>query len=124
MYRHNKKLQDEKEKSIANCSETYQDQAVGSLITKDEAERFKRMRTTSEETQVKSSGTSEKEEDHSLISETSTERPQKKRRCVQWTPDLEKKLDEVVRELGEKGKYKKTYFFIPAQRRRKENLKY
>ncbi|KAG5579047.1 hypothetical protein H5410_049674 [Solanum commersonii] len=93
-----------KGKNIVNCSETYQDQAVGSLIAKDEAKRSKRMRSTNEEGQVKSSGTLEKKEDHSLLSKITIERPQKKRRHLQWTPDLDKKLDEDVRELGEKGR--------------------
>ncbi|KAG5579048.1 hypothetical protein H5410_049675 [Solanum commersonii] len=72
-----KKVQDRKGKSIVNCSETYQDQdqdqAVGSLIEKDEAKRSKRMRSTNEEGHVKSSGTLEKEEDHSLLSKITTE---------------------------------------------------
>ncbi|WMV55719.1 hypothetical protein MTR67_049104 [Solanum verrucosum] len=34
-----KKVQDRKGKGIANCSETYQDQAIGSLIEKDELKR-------------------------------------------------------------------------------------
>ncbi|KAK4708995.1 hypothetical protein R3W88_029920 [Solanum pinnatisectum] len=68
-----KKVQDRKGKSIVNCSDSYQDQAI------------------------------EKEEDHSLLSKIITERPQKKRRYLQWTPDLDKKLDEVVCELGEKA---------------------
>ncbi|XP_049387864.1 uncharacterized protein LOC125852183 [Solanum stenotomum] len=101
------KVQDRKEKSITNCSETYQDQAVGSLIEKDEAKRSKRMRSTNKEAQDKSSGNLEKEEVHSLLSKITTVRPQKKRRHLQWTTDLDKKLDEVVRELGEKGKYLK-----------------
>ncbi|KAH0644035.1 hypothetical protein KY289_035009 [Solanum tuberosum] len=100
------KVQDRKGKSIANCSETYQDQAVGSLIEKDEAKRSKRMRSTNEEAQDKSSGTLEKEEDHSLLSKITTVRPQKKRRHLQWTTDLDKKLDEVVRELGDKAHLK------------------
>ncbi|XP_049379871.1 uncharacterized protein LOC125844600 [Solanum stenotomum] len=105
-----KKLQDKKGKSIENCSETYQDQVVDSLIEKDEAKRSKRMRSTKEEAQVKRSGPSEKEEDHSLLSKISTERPEKKRRNLKWTVELEKKLDEVVRELGDKGKCSKTLF--------------
>ncbi|KAK6803105.1 hypothetical protein RDI58_000889 [Solanum bulbocastanum] len=31
------------------------------------------------------------------------ERPEKKRRNLKWTADLDKKLDEVVRELGDKA---------------------
>ncbi|KAG5577715.1 hypothetical protein H5410_057849 [Solanum commersonii] len=69
------KEQDRKGKSITNCSETYQDQAVGSLIEKDEAKRSKRMRITNKEAQDKSR-------------------------------DLDKKLDEVVRELREKAHLK------------------
>ncbi|KAG5579051.1 hypothetical protein H5410_049678 [Solanum commersonii] len=99
-----KKVQDRKGKRRVNCSETYQDQAIGSLIEKDEAKRSKRMRSTNEEGQVKSSGTLEKEEDHSFLSKITTERPQKKRRHLQWTSVLDKKLDEVVRELGENKK--------------------
>ncbi|XP_049353486.1 uncharacterized protein LOC125818024 [Solanum verrucosum] len=105
-----KKVQDRKGKGIANCSETYQDQAIGSLIEKDELKRSKRMRSTNEEAQVKSSGTLEIEENHSLLSKITTERPQKKKRHLQCTPDLDKKLDEDVHELGEKGKYLKTWF--------------
>ncbi|XP_055835264.1 two-component response regulator ARR14-like [Solanum dulcamara] len=96
-----KKSQD-KGKGIAICSETYQDQAVGSLIETNEVEKSKRMRSTNEETQI-NSGSSEKQDDYSLLSKTRTERPQKKRQRMQWTPDLDKKLDEVVRELGEKA---------------------
>ncbi|XP_015166054.1 two-component response regulator ARR14-like [Solanum tuberosum] len=98
-----KKVQDRKGKSIANCSETCQDQVVGSLIEKAEAKRSKRARSTNEEAQVKSSGTLEIEENHSLLSKITTERPQKKRRHLQWTLDLDKKLDEAVHELGEKA---------------------
>ncbi|KAG5577713.1 hypothetical protein H5410_057847 [Solanum commersonii] len=85
------------------ANQTYQDQAVGSLIEKDEAKRSKRMRSTNKEAQDKSSGNLEKEEDHSLLSKITTIRPQKKRRHLQWTTNLDKKLDEVVRELGEKA---------------------
>ncbi|XP_049379874.1 uncharacterized protein LOC125844602 [Solanum stenotomum] len=123
------KMQDKKGKSIVNCSETYQDQEVGSLIEKDEAKRFKRFKSTNEEAQVKCSGPSEKEEDHSLLSKISTERPEKKRRNLKWTAELDKKLDEVVRELGDKGKCLKT-LFLSRQREIekirmlvKENLK-
>ncbi|XP_015166053.1 putative two-component response regulator-like APRR6 [Solanum tuberosum] len=97
-----KKVQDRKGKTIANCSGPYQDQAVGSLIEKDEAKRSKRMSSTNEEAQDKSSGTLEKEEDHSLLSKITTVSPQKKRRHLQWTTNLDKKLDEAVCELGEK----------------------
>ncbi|KAG5591111.1 hypothetical protein H5410_041625 [Solanum commersonii] len=69
-----KKLQDKKRKSIANCSKTYQDQAVDSLIENDDAKGSKRKRSTNEEAQIKSSGTSEKE-DHSMLSKKTTERP-------------------------------------------------
>ncbi|KAK4708996.1 hypothetical protein R3W88_029921 [Solanum pinnatisectum] len=65
-----KKVQDRRGKSIVNCSDSYQDQAI---------------------------------EDHSLLSKITTVRPQKKRRHLPWTTDLDKKLDEVVRELGEKA---------------------
>ncbi|KAG5577716.1 hypothetical protein H5410_057850 [Solanum commersonii] len=98
-----RKVQDRKGKSITNCSETYQDQAVGSLIEKDEAKKSKRMRITNKEAQDKSRGTLEKEEDHSFLSKITIVRPQKKRRHLQWTTDLDKKLDEVVRELREKA---------------------
>ncbi|KAG5577825.1 hypothetical protein H5410_057959 [Solanum commersonii] len=97
------KMQDKKGKSIVNCSETYQDQEVGSLIEKDEAKRSKRFKSTNEEAQVKCSGPSEKEEDHSLLSKISTERPEKKRRNLKWTAELDNKLDEVVCELGDKA---------------------
>ncbi|XP_049380973.1 uncharacterized protein LOC125845501 [Solanum stenotomum] len=106
------KMQNKKGKSITNCSETYQDQAVDSLIEKNEAKRSKRMRSTIEEAQVKRSALLEKEEDYSLLSKISKKRPEKKRRNLKWTTELEKKLDEVVRELGEKGKCSKTLFLF------------
>lgn len=113
VYRHNKKANKKSQHNEANhdvmdstsCAMKLQDEKA-KHIAKDEPERSKRMRNTSEETQVKSSGTSEKEED--LILKTSIGKPKKKRRCVQWTIDLDQKLDEVVSELGEKGKYIKT----------------
>ncbi|KAG5577822.1 hypothetical protein H5410_057956 [Solanum commersonii] len=95
-----KKMQDQKEKNITNCSETYQ--AVDSLIEKDEPKRFKRMRSTIEEAQVKRRAPLEKEVDHSLLLKISSKRPEKKRRNLKWTTELEKKLDEVVRELRDK----------------------
>jgi len=106
------KMKDRKGKSIVNFPETYQDQEVGSLIEKDEAKRSKRFRSTNEEAQVKCSGPSEKEEDHSVLSKISTKRPEKKRRNLKWTAELDKKLDEVVRELGDKGKCSKTLFLF------------
>uniref|UniRef100_K4D9M7 Response regulatory domain-containing protein n=1 Tax=Solanum lycopersicum TaxID=4081 RepID=K4D9M7_SOLLC len=96
------KMQDLKGKSKENCSVTYQDQEVDSLMEKDAAKRSKRMRSTNEDTQVKHSVSSEKEEKHSFLSKISTERPEKKRRNMKWTAELEKKLDEVVRELADK----------------------
>lgn len=113
------KMQDLKGKSIVNSSETHQDQDVGSLIEKDEAKRSKRIRSTDEEAQAKRSGPSEKEKDHSLLSRKSTERPEKKRRKMKWTTELDKKLDEAVRELGDKGKCSKIFVFIPIERDRK-----
>ena len=67
-------------------------------------------RSTNEETQVIHSVSSEKEEEHSFLSKISTERPEKKRRNMKWTAELEKKLDEVVRELADKGKCSKISF--------------
>lgn len=62
------KVQDQKGKSMVSCSETYQDQEVGSIIEKDEAKRSKRMKSTNGEGQVKSSDTLEKEVDCFLLS--------------------------------------------------------
>ena len=104
------KMQDLKGKSKENCFATYQDQELDSLMEKDAARRSKRMRSTNEETQVKHSVSSEKEEEHSFLSKISTKRPEKKRRNMKWTAELEKKLDEVVRELGDKGKCSKISF--------------
>ncbi|KAK4709059.1 hypothetical protein R3W88_029984 [Solanum pinnatisectum] len=88
------KMQDRKGKSKVNCSETYQDQAV------------------------------EKEEDHSLLLKISTERPEKKRRNLKWTEELEKKLDEVVRELGDKAGPKNVLERMCVQDLTKECLTY
>ncbi|KAK4709061.1 hypothetical protein R3W88_029986 [Solanum pinnatisectum] len=87
-----KKMQDRKGKRIANCSKTYQDQAV-----------------------VK---------DHSLLSKISTERPEKKRRNLKWTEELDKKLDEVVRELGDKAGPKNVLERMCVQDLTKECLTY
>ncbi|XP_015164912.1 two-component response regulator ORR22-like [Solanum tuberosum] len=118
------KMQNKKGKSITNCSETYQDQAVDSLIEKDEAKRFKRMRNTIEEAQVKRSAPLEKEEDYSLLSKISTKRPEKKRRNLKWTTELEKKLDEVVRKLGDKAGPKNVLERMCVQDLTKECLTY
>ncbi|CAN4121039.1 unnamed protein product [Withania somnifera] len=72
------KWQDGRAKSIANSSETSEDQAIGSLI--------------------------EKEEDHSLVSKVRTESPQKKRHRLKWTANIDKKFNNVVCELGEKAR--------------------
>ncbi|WMV55794.1 hypothetical protein MTR67_049179 [Solanum verrucosum] len=84
---------------------------IYSLIEKDEAKRSKRMRSTKEEAQVKRSGPSEKEEDHSLLSKIST-------------VELEKKLDEVVRELGDKAGPKNVLERMCVQDLTKECLTY
>lgn len=115
------KMQDLKGKSKENCSATYLDQEIDSLMEKDAAKRSKRMRSTNEDTQVKHSVSSEKEEKHSFLSKISTERPEKKRRNMKWTAELEKKLDEVVRELGDKGKCSKISFL--SQHREVEKLR-
>uniref|UniRef100_K4B5C9 Response regulatory domain-containing protein n=1 Tax=Solanum lycopersicum TaxID=4081 RepID=K4B5C9_SOLLC len=118
------KMQDLKGKSKENCSTTYLDQEIDSLMEKDAAKRSKRMRSTNEETQVKHSVSSEKEEEHSFLPKISTERPEKERRNMKWTAELEKKLDEVVHELGDKAGPKNVLERMCVQDLTKECLTY
>ena len=67
------KMQDLKGKGKENCSATYLDQELDSLMEKDAAKRSKRMRSTNEETQVKHSVSSKKEEEYSFLLKISTE---------------------------------------------------
>lgn len=84
----------------------------------------KNLQQNEEETQVESNGTLEKEENHSMNSETSIGRPQKKRRCVKWTPDLDRKLDGIVRELGEKARPRHVLARMCVPDLTKEHLTY
>ncbi|XP_019240418.1 PREDICTED: two-component response regulator ORR26-like [Nicotiana attenuata] len=59
-----------------------------------------------QDTKGKSIVNSAEEEDHSLVSEKPMDGQQKKRRRLQWTPDLEKKFKKAVRRLGQKARPK------------------
>ncbi|KAK6776418.1 hypothetical protein RDI58_027419 [Solanum bulbocastanum] len=52
------------------------------------------------------------------------ERPEKKRRNLKWTEELDKKLDEVVRELGDKAGPKNVLERMCVQDLTKECLTY
>ncbi|MCE3216872.1 hypothetical protein HAX54_008791, partial [Datura stramonium] len=48
----------------------------------------------------------EEEQDHSLVLKNCTEEQVKTKQCMKWTPDLKKKFEEAVHNLGEKARPK------------------
>nr|XP_009774203.1 PREDICTED: two-component response regulator ARR12-like [Nicotiana sylvestris] len=93
VYRHQKKANQKSENNKANNQVEVMDSTTCAN---------KKMQDTKGKTIVNSA----EEEDHSLVSEKTMDGQQKKRRRLQWTPDLEKKFKKAVRRLGQKARPK------------------